>query len=91
MAPILFGKPTELPNEKVRLEEFFENLLLGSECLRDKIAVVDPNKSLTFGQLNSAANQVARALIRELGVGGNQDGGGPVLVAVRFEPGKFKR
>jgi len=87
MASILYGKQTDLPNERVRLEEFFENLLLGDESLRDKTAVVDPKKSLTFGQLNSSANQVARALICELGVGATQDEG-HVLVAVRFEPGK---
>ena len=88
MASIFFGKPTELPNENVRLEEFFESLLLGNGSLENKIAVIDPGKTLTFGQLNSAANQVARALIRELGVvGANQDRG-PVLVAVRFEPGR---
>ncbi len=73
----------EFLNAYFRLDEYFENLLKKSESLKNKIALIDPKVSLTFGQLNSAANKVAKALIRELQV----EQGGHVLVAVWFEPG----
>ena len=88
MSSFLIGKQTKLPNPETTLSQFFEDFLEKNH-LENKIGVIDPQTNLTFGKLNSIANQIARVLIEKLrGVVSKQENYLPVLVAVRFEPGR---
>ena len=53
------------PNAEVLLDELFERQVAQN---RDQIALICGDESLTYGELDAAANQVARLLV-ELGVG----------------------
>ena len=91
MDSILIGQKTQLPDDVTSLNQFFEELLENEKDLENKIGVVDPNKKITFGQLNAQANQIARVLIRDLieEESETKNNDLPILIAVRFEPGTF--
>ena len=91
MDSILIGRKTQLPDDVTSLNQFFEELLENEKDLENKIGVVDPNKKITFGQLNAQANQIARVLIRYLieEESETKNNDLPILIAVRFEPGTF--
>ena len=91
MESILIGQKTQLPDDVTSLNQFFEELLENEKDLENKIGVVDPNKKITFGQLNAQANQIARVLIRYLieEESETKNNDLPILIAVRFEPGTF--
>ena len=91
MDSILIGRKTQLPDDVTSLNQFFEELLENEKDLENKIGVVDPNKKITFGQLNAQANQIARVLIRDLIEEESETTNNvlPILIAVRFEPGTF--
>ena len=87
MSSILIGKQRKLPEPGTTLNRFFEEFLEKNN-LENKIGVVDPQIKISFGKLNSTANQIARILIEELkGFVSKNESHSPVLIAVRFEPG----
>ncbi len=91
MDSILIGQKTPLPDFATSLNQFFEKLLDNEKDLEKKIGVIDSTKKITFGHLNTQANQIARVLIQELIESESEmkNNDMPILLAVRFEPGTF--